>query len=376
MDREITESCTYTTNMISLNNALNNLENETYSSDSEDDEYNPYISQVIDGIDDKCNIEFNDGYESDTSDTYKQELDLIESTVNLSQYKTELYTEANVDPNTIQKILSAEWEAYRQKEIATKVAQKAKLFRRYEIEKQNLPSIEPDYTNEILETLPHKDVIDNKIYSQSKIDAMRDNKYYKLANIFSVNFYMSSEYPKLIFAFKNDTTIDDNQCIFMLRDILSNKFNTWADADEDNLIMTISRKTYPNYYDKDLLRSKWIHIQKIAKELHPIDYMDWTKENESIVRKAKVLASDLAKKEKHSVYRFLNQYKESGQIKASVFYEQYVAFCGNDVSILVKLSFGKLLNKHGINTKRTYKDGKCYLISSGSIELWKSNFII
>ena len=76
--------------MISLNNKLNNLDNETYSSDSEEDEYIPYRSQVIDGFDDKYNIEFNDGYQSDTSDTLKQELDLIDPTVNLSQYRNKL----------------------------------------------------------------------------------------------------------------------------------------------------------------------------------------------------------------------------------------------------------------------------------------------
>lgn len=362
--------------MISLNNKVNNLDNETYSSDSEEDEYNQYRLQVIDGCNDDCNIELNDGYESDTSNTYKKELESIEPTVNLSQYKNELYIEANVDPKTIQITLSAEWLAYQQKELATKVAQKVKLFRKYESEKHKLPSIDPDYTNEILETLPYKDTIYNKIYSQNEINTMRDNKYYKLANIFSVNFYMSSEYPKLIFAFKNDTTINDNQCIFMLRDILSNKFNAWTDIDEDNLIISIGRKTYPNHYDKDLLRSKWIHIQKLAKELQPNEYNNWKKENESIVRKAKVVATDLAEKEKHSVYRFLNQYTGSGQIKASIFYEQYVTFCNKSNDILTNRVFGKELNKHGIITKRTYKDGKCYPISSESIQLWKSNFTI
>ena len=361
--------------MISLNNKVNNLDNETYSSDSEEDEYNQYRLQVIDGCNDECNIEFNDGYQSDTSDTLKQELDLIDPTVNLSQYKNELYTEANVDPETIQITLSAEWLAYQQKELATKVAQKAKLFRKYENEKHKLPSIDPDYTNEILETLPYKDTIYNKIYSQNEINTIRDNKYYKLANIFSVNFYMSSEYPKLIFAFKNDTTINDNQCIFMLRDILSNKFNAWTDIDEDNLIISIGRKTYPNHYDKDLLRSKWIHIQKLAKELQPNEYNNWKKENESIVRKAKVVATDLAEKEKHSVYRFLNQYTGSDQIKASIFYEQYVKFCGNTKNILTKVSFGKVLNKYGIASKNTKKIGYYYSISTDSIQLWKSNFI-
>ncbi len=87
------------------------------------------------------------------------------------------------------------------------------------------------------------------------------------------------------------------------------------------------------------------------------------------------IAINLAEKENHSVYRFLNQYKDSGQIKASIFYAQYVAFCSKTNDILTNRVFGKELNKYGIKTKRTYKDGKCYPISSESIELWKSNFI-
>lgn len=97
---------------------------------------------------------------------------------------------------------------------------------------------------------------------------------------------------------------------------------------------------------------------------------------ESTVSIDQVNATNLAEKQKHSVYRFLNQYTGSGQIKASIFYEQYVTFCNKSNDILTNRVFGKELNKHGIITKRTYKDGKCYPISSESIQLWKSNFII
>ena len=96
---------------------------------------------------------------------------------------------------------------------------------------------------------------------------------------------------------------------------------------------------------------------------------------ESTVSIDQVNATNLAEKQKHSVYRFLNQYKESGQIKVGIFYEQYVKFCGNTKNILTKVSFGKVLNKYGIASKNTKKIGYYYSISTDSIQLWKSNFI-
>ena len=95
---------------------------------------------------------------------------------------------------------------------------------------------------------------------------------------------------------------------------------------------------------------------------------------ESTVSIDQVNATNLTEKEKHSVYRFLNQYKESGQIKVGIFYEQYVKFCGKSNDILTKVSFGKLLNKYELITNQTKKIGRYYLISVDSIQLWKLNF--
>ena len=114
-------------------------------------------------------------------------------------------------------------------------------------------------------------------------------------------------------------------------------------------------------------RAKQIRNYYLTLEQILIDYLKYTNQ---------VNATNLTVKEKHSVYRFLNQYTGSGQIKASIFYEQYVTFCSKSNDILTNRVFGKELNKRGIITKRTYKDGKCYSISSESIQLWKSNFTI
>lgn len=375
--------------MISLNNKVNNLDSETYSSDSEEDEYNPYRSQVVDGIDNECNIEFNDGYESDTSDTYKKEIEIDKqySSIDLAKAKAIICKKAKIDPNNIEKEITnrivLECERYQKKDSrSNKLLQKqieCVYNSKLTIVKDSDNTYECDWD---IEKLPHKGFIEtNKIYSQTDIAIMRANKYYKLVNLFESEFYFKFDriarihnYYKIVFAFKNDLTVNDNQTIFMLNDIMSNKCDNWDSNAKDNLMLLIGQKVFGDKYDKDLLRIKWCRIQKLAKEYHPIEYADWVKENEAIERKAKVVATNLAEKEKHSVYRFLNQYKDSGQIKVSIFYEQYVKFCGKSNDILTKVSFGKLLNKHELVTNQTKKIGRYYLISVDSIQLWKLNF--
>ena len=357
--------------MISLNNKLNNLDYETYSSDSEEDEYNPYRSQVIDGNDSECEINIDDGYDSDTIDTYKPELDFdINYDHDIELYKAELFS--GIDLDSVYKQINDEWDQAEQNRLIALQEYKNKF-----IEKNNQNPLHSESDNEIelLETLPYKDSIDaNKIYTAKEIDDMRNYKYYKLANIFDIYFYTSMNYKKLLFAFKNDITIDDNQCLFMLRDILTNKFNTWDNANEGNLIISINRKTYSSY-DAEIVKTKWSAVQKLAKELHPPEYANWQKENLIITRQLKSIQSKNAIKYQHSVYQFLIQYRNYGDIKASVFYERYVAYCNNG-EILSKIAFGKLLNKHGIATKRTNKLGYSYLINLETIELWNTNFLI
>ena len=377
--------------MISLNNTLNYLDNETYSSDSEEDEYIPYRLQVINGFDDDSNIQFNDGYESDTNDTLKKEIEIDKqySLIELAKAKVIICKKAKIDPNNVEKEIAnrivLECERYQKKNTRVNKLIQKQIEHTYESKLTVINDSDNAYECDWdIEKLPHKGYIDtSKTYSENEIATMRAHKYYKLVNLFKSEFYFKFDkiarihnYYKIVFAFKNDLTVDDNQTIFMLNDIMSNKCDNWDSNAKDNLMLLIGQKVFGDKYDKDLLRTKWCRIQKLVKEYHPNEYTNWIKEYEAIERKAKVVATNLAEKEKHSVYRFLNQYKESGQIKVSVFYEQYVKFCSNIDGQLTNIAFGRLLNKYGLVTKQTKKDRKCYLITLETIQLWKTNFII
>lgn len=364
------------------NNQINNDSDiefdldEDYDDDSDEEEI-----KVINNYESDTEIGFDEGYDSENDDPYKiKQIDIeCEESNDLFDAKCELLDGVNLD--NVHTQIQAEWDKAEQKRLDALQAYNDKMEQKYQAELEaatNQSESESDLENEyeVLETLPSKDVIDpNKVYDQAEINAMRANKYYKLANLLSDQFYMSIDYSKLLFAFKNDSTIDDNQCIFMLRDILSNKFNAWTDMDEDNLIMIISRKTYSNHFSTELLRTKWCKIQKLAKEQQPIEYTNWEKENLANARKAKAKANVSADKESNSVYRFLNQYKSYGDIKASIFYDEYVAFCNNSGNILSKITFAKLLKTHGINVKRTNKLGSCYPITSVSIKNWLEYYL-
>lgn len=365
------------------NNQINNDSDiefdldEDYDDDSDEEEI-----KAIDNYESDTEIGFDEGYDegydSENDDPYKiKQIDIdCEESNDLFDAKCELLDGINLD--NVQMQIQVEWDKAEQKRLDALQAHKEKLNREYQAELEtaaNQSESESENEIEALETLPFKDIIDpNKVYDQAEIDAMRANKYYKLANLLSDQFYMSADYSKLLFAFKNDSTIDDNQCIFMLRDILSNKFNAWTDMDQDNLIMMISRKTYSNQLCTELLRTRWCKIQKLAKEQQPIEYDAWTKANLAVARKIKAKASISSEREKHSVYRFLDQYRDYATIKASIFYDQYVAFCGNATDILTILSYSKFLNKYGLITKRTNKDGRCYQVSPETIQLWMSNY--
>ena len=359
------------------NNQINNDSDiefdldEDYNNDSDEEEI-----EVIDNYESDTEIGFDEGYDSENDDPYKiKQIDIdCEESNDLFDAKCELLDGINLD--NVQVQIQVEWDKAEQKRLAALQAYNDKMEQKYQDELEVIDNYESDTELEVLETLPSKDVIDPfKVYSQTEIDTMRANKYYKLANLLSNQFYMSIDYTKLLFAFKNDSTIDDNQSIFMLRDILSNKFNAWTDMDEDNLIMIISRKTYSNHFSTELLRTKWCKIQKLAKEQQPIEYTNWEKENLANARKAKAKANISANKESNSVYRFLNQYKSYGDIKASIFYDEYVAFCNNSGNILSKITFAKLLKTHGINVKRTNKLGSCYPITSVSIKNWLEYYL-
>ncbi len=364
------------------NNQINNDSDiefdldEDYDDDSDEEEI-----EVIDNYESDTEIGFDEGYDegydSENDDPYKiKQIDIdCEESNDLFDAKCELLDGINLD--NVQVQIQVEWDKAEQKRLAALQAYNDKMEQKYQDELEAAANqSESENELEVLETLPSKDVIDpSKVYSQTEIDTMRANKYYKLANLLSNQFYMSIDYTKLLFAFKNDYTIDDNQSIFMLRDILTNKFNAWTDMDEDNLIIAINRKTYSSQFSVEILRTKWCKIQKIAKEQQPIEYDAWTKENLAIARQVKAKANRSTDKESHSVYRFLNQYKSYGDIKASIFYDQYVIFCDNAGDILSKITFAKLLKTHGINGKRTNKLGSCYPITSVSIKNWFEHYL-
>ena len=361
------------------NNQINNDSDIEFDLDEDYDDSDEEEIEVIDNYESDTEIGFDEGYDSENDDPYKiKQIDIdCEESNDLFDAKCELLDGINLD--NVQMQIQVEWDKAEQKRLAALQAYNDKIKQKYQDELEaaaNQSESESENELEVLETLLSKDVIDPfKVYSQTEIDTMRTNKYYKLANLLSNQFYMSIDYTKLLFAFKNDSTIDDNQSIFMLRDILTNKFNAWTNMDEDNLIMAISRKTYSNQFSVEILRTKWCKIQKIAKEQQPIEYNAWTKENLAIARQVKAKANRSTDKESHSVYRFLNQYKSYGDIKASIFYDQYVIFCDNAGDILSKITFAKLLKTHGINVKRTNKLGSCYPITSVSIKNWFEHYL-
>lgn len=321
-------------------------------------------------------FEDDEGYESDIDPiNIKEPIDKRESDkYDLIDAKSELYAYAGVNQDSINTEIKAEWVAAKQDRLDELEAQRnhrEELILAY----QNTVSESESGSESESKSLQYKGEIDlGKVFSDDEIYAMRSNMYYKLIILLGKDFYYKY-YGEIVFAFKNDPTIDDNQSVFMLREINKLYHDSWSEMDERTLVMTINRKMYPSYFNQELLGFKWCRIKKLAKEFKPTDYAAWKKERIAIDRKEKAIESISAEKERYSIYQFLLQYKSYGDIKISDFYSNYVEFCGKKYDVLKNTVFGKKINLHGITTKRTNKYGKIYQISPEAIESWIASYV-
>lgn len=234
---------------------------------------------------------------------------------------------------------------------------------------------ESEYEHTVLPTKEYLNL--NKSYSEAEKEEFRSNKYYKLASIFT-NESLSkmvdghSNHSRLLFAFKNEESFNDNIIMFMLREILSKGHSSWSDLNESFLSMNISRKVYGNNYSKQLLTTKWAQIKKIAKDLHPTEFQLWETERLANERKAKAKAIVNHDKFQHTVYQFINNLKapKNSIVSCSDLYKQYQNSFAQPHTIN---TFGKILSKYGLKSKKI-KTNKSYQITTESIKLWLDSY--
>ena len=205
--------------------------------------------------------------------------------------------------------------------------------------------------------------IDAKALEQLIFTRLEPFRYDESKELFQIHFETLKDILSIFQKFETESVNDINQ---LLSTYYSNHDNTPA-IDFESMIISINRNTYSSY-DTEIVNTERSADQKLAKEIQPSEYANWDKE--TIINNLKN-----AIKYQHSVYKFLNQYRNYGDIKASILYEQYVSHCNNGET-LSKIAFGKLLNKHGIATKCTNKLGRYYSITLEIIQLWNTNFLI
>jgi hypothetical protein len=371
---------------------MTNIESNQYQSDveidislpSDYDSESDSDSDVSDDsyISDGDELDISNGYESDHNDPYDYQNEMriknCESDINESNIsEADMLWKENIAALQAQSRLEN-----------IKISQQIESnpVKRYEDESKYVKQIEiqvseteSESDNEYEHTvLPTKEYLDiNKTFSEAEMADFRSNKYYKLASIFT-NESLSkmvdgqSNHSRLLFAFKNEESFNDNIVMFMLREILSKNYSSWSDLNESFLSMNVSRKVYGDNYSKQLINTKWPQIKKIAKDLHPTEYQLW--ENDRLSNERKVKAKAIVNNEKfqHTVYQFINKLKAPKDpiVTCNKLYEQYQKSFAQPHTIT---TFGRMMSKYGLKSKKI-KTNKCYQITTESIKLWLDSY--
>ena len=203
---------------------------------------------------------------------------------------------------------------------------------------------------------------------------MTNSKHYRVIDLLTEHQF-NRYYTRILFAFKNDTTLTDNQRYYIMKRI-SNKFVQTNKSVDDDLAICIARRIYTKHAgNRDTLEYTFAKLCKIIKALHPDAYKEIKRSQLADVRRARYAQSaetrrmEVIAKDTHQVVAFLQQIPESdyGMIPSSTLYDQYAQFCEQD-NLLPRQSFTRLLNRHDIVTKQLGKSRKRhYSITEESI---------
>lgn len=318
-------------------------------------------SRLTDNYSSDSDIDWtNEGYESDTDDRQylDEDTDQKFTRLELNSARAELFD--GVDLRKMRDDDRKLHEADLRRE-ATDKRRLAKALQKLESKHNVVPIIE----NITVFTSSEKlDIL--KIYSESEIKQMRNHKYYKLADLLDNRFYSDIDnYEVILFAFKHESTINDNQILFMITDILMKKIGSVSKVSRTILIDIIRKKDYSENADK-IIYTKFPAIQKIVKAEHPVEYDEWVrerKENNQRVRNNTV-------SDHQSMYDFIVQLGPSdyGGIKPTDLYNRYVEWKGTECE--TQQIFSKFLSRYGIKSKRYKTERFAYVINSETIKIF------
>ncbi len=215
----------------------------------------------------------------------------------------------------------------------------------------------------------------HKTWTEAEVASMHANKWFKLGMLLTTEQYLGPEYASVLFAFKNEPTLNDNQRMFMLSTILEVKHGHLSELDRSVLAGYIARKTYNRGY-KHMLSTKWPAIMSLVREANEIEYARWEKEQRAISRQARIEREASLLKETNSVYRFMNRLGEADfgrKIVVGDLYQRYVQASAGANDILSAIAFGKLISKYGIKAKvvkLSKQPVRAYDLNTDSVSAW------
>jgi hypothetical protein len=271
-------------------------------------------------------------------------------------------------------------------QIAKKELRQAKEREQYELEckaeaKAMGEAFSDSEDDDTITSFPSSVQNQKNEHSESEMNDLRANKYYRLASMFDATSLTvrpdkeNTIYTMLIFAFKNHETFTDLDRIFILREVFTKAYGDWDEIRECNLLMDIHRKAYGYGFSKKLLNCKWAPIQKIAKERFPEQFATWVSNRAVTTRQNKIIATVETDKRQDPVYLFVSQLQLPTDDKVLVnnLYNQYVSSTTNPLS---KVAFGRFLNLHGWKSILIkHKKGRCYIITTNTIKSWCDKYL-
>lgn len=324
-------------------------------------------------------------YDSDYSDyetvtlpdEYDSEHDIpiaFISTYTAPQYTPEQMAQAHrefsegIDWDQVRRADRQEQETFLQRQ---KIKAKPQTPQIVQVESESESDSEPDSDQVVVISNTTTEIFDPlKVYTDEQERTMTNSKHYRVIDLLTEHQF-NRHYTRILFAFKNDTTLTDNQRYYIMKRI-SNKFVQTNKSVDDDLAICIARRIYTKHAgNRDTLEYTFAKLCKTIKALHPDAYKEIKRIQLTDARRARYAETrriEVVVKDTHQVVAFLRQIPETdyGLIPSSALYDQYVQFCDQD-NLLPRQSFTRLLNKHGLVTKRLPKGSRHYLISNESI---------
>lgn len=206
---------------------------------------------------------------------------------------------------------------------------------------------------------------DDRSFTSEQFLTMVGSQIYKFINLLTEQ-QLRLYYSAIVSAFQNQSKLTNEQRYFMLRSLCSKYLD--ESALECNELC--AERHQNSQWVQPMVQSSAAKLTKLVKSLYPEEckeikrsrLMESRRIKYSENRRTKMIFNDT-----HQVVAFLQQIQETdyGMVKAGVLYDQYVEFCTNGSTLKLN-AFGRLLNTHGITTKRLHK-GRHYLITEESI---------